>query len=429
MNYSLKVQKALKKIKIGDKIRIIKNNKEYIGILMPRSELGDLDSIVLKLSNGYNIGIKYEKGVKIEKIGKIKKIKKQKIEIKKNSNLPTISIISTGGTIVSKVDYETGGVKALESVDELLSNIPELQSIANFRFVQPVNKMSEDMEYTDWQKIAKAVAKELNLGNAVIVTHGTDTMHYTATALSFMLKNLSKPVVLVGSQRSSDRGSSDAFMNLICATYAALSDIGEVVICMHGTINDDYCVLNRGTRVLKMHKTRRDTFFGDYPLAKVYPNGRIEILNNYNIKKQGKVIVDTKYEPKVALVIAYPNSDPDILNYYLKKGYKGIIIEGTGMGHVPTNVKNYWIKTIKTISKKIPIVIVSQAFYGRINTNVYSNLRILFNETNAIPGEDMLPHVALLKLGFILGHTKKLDEIKKEMLKEIVKEISERSEI
>jgi len=432
-NYSKSAQTALKKskINIGDKISVKRGTELHEGLLMPRTELGDSDTIVVKLNSGYNIGVKYDKTMKITKLSS--KID-SKIEIEKptfDPKKPNVTIITTGGTIASKVEYKTGGVKAIENPQELLSNIPELKEIANIKFVKVLQKMSEDMDYIDWQDIAKAVVKELTLGNAVVITHGTDTMHYTAAALSFMLKDLHKPVVLTGSQRSPDRGSSDAGMNLICAVHAALSDIGEVGIVMHGSTDDDYCTFNRGTRVRKMHSSRRDTFrtLSDNPIARIYPDGKIETLSEYRKKKDVKVSADIKFENKIALVKVYPGSDPDILDYYVKKGYKGIVIEGTGLGYVPTHARKSWMPTVKKISKKIPIVVVTQTLFGRVNSNVYEPLRILYHQTDAINGNDMLPEVALVKLGYVLGHTKKLKDVKKLMSENLIGEISERSTI
>jgi len=444
-NYSKQIQTVLKNIKIGDRIAISKNAKSYEGLLMPKTELGDKDCIVIKLDSGYNIGIRYEKGVKVNKSKKHEpkevkeetdfELEKERIQkLKFDTSKPRVSIIMTGGTIISRVDYNTGGVHALEKPEELLTNIPELKNIINIKNIRsPFRKMSEDFNYKDWQTLAKLTADELNKNEGVIITHGTDTLHYTSAALSFMLKNLSKPVVFVGSQRSSDRGSSDAFMNLICSAYASISDIAEVGVCMHATSNDDYCYFTRGTKVRKMHSTRRDAFrsINEMPLAKIWPSGKIEILNNnYKKRSDEKVVADVKFEPKVALLKSYPGSEPDILEFLVKKGYKGFVIEGTGMGHVPTNAEKTWIPTIKKLIKDgIPVVIAPQTIYGRINTDVYSNLRILYHEAKAIPAEDMLPEVAYLKLSYVLGHTKDLEKVRELMLTNMTGEITNRSEI
>jgi len=444
-NYSAKIKKALKGINIGDRISITKDKKTYEGLLMPRSEIGDENCIVLKLDNGYNIGIRFEGKIKIEKSKKAEprgireeiefengkeKIEKIRFDVKK----PKISLVMTGGTVISRVDYRTGGVSALEKPEELLVNIPELKDFVCIKDIKaPFRKMSEDFNYKDWQKLATLVAKELDESQGVILTHGTDTMHFTSAALSFMLKNLSKPVVLTGSQRSSDRGSSDAFMNIVCSAHAALSDIAEVGICMHATVDDHYCYFIRGTKVRKMHTTRRDAFrsINEIPLAKVYPNGKIDVMNeNHKKRSDEKVIADIKFEPKIALLKAYPGSEPEILDFLVKKSYKGFVVEGTGMGHVPTFAVKSWIPTIKKIIKDgIPIVIAPQTIYGRINTDVYTNLRILYHDSKAIPAEDMMPEVAYVKLGWVLGHTKDLDKIREMMLTNMAGEITKRSEL
>jgi glutamyl-tRNA(Gln) amidotransferase subunit D len=447
-NYSPRIQKILRKlrVKIGDRISVSKGKRIYEGLLMPRSEIGDKDCIVLKLDNGYNVGIRYEKGIKIKKVRKRgpKKVKEEMEfelgkesfkELKFDPRKPKVGFIVTGGTIISRVDYRTGGVSALEKPEELLMNIPELRNIICIEdILSPFKKMSEDLNYKDWQKIARLTAREINKNKGVIITHGTDTLHFTSAALSFMLKNLYKPVILVGAQRSADRGSSDAFMNLMCASHLSLSNIGEVGVCMHGSINDDYCYFIRGTKCRKMHSTRRDAFrsINELPIAKVWPNGKMEILNeNYRKRDESKkVIADTKFEPKVALLKAYPGSEPEILEFLVKRGYRGFVIEGTGMGHVPTFAEKSWIPIIRKLIKDgVPVVITTQTIYGRVNTRVYTNLRILFHDTKAIPAEDMLPEVAYVKLGWVLGHTKDLERVRELMLTNIAGEISERSGI
>ncbi len=432
-NYSKSAQAALDKIEIGDRLRITKTGKTYEGLLMPRSGTGDSNCIVIKLSSGYNIGIKYEKGVSIEKIGTSSKKEPAESGMKFDQTKPKVSLIMTGGTIVNRVDYRTGGVAPLESPEQLLSNVPEMKNIAFVQSVlRPFSKASEDFNYKDWQSLAKLAADELNKNHGIIVGHGTDTMHYTSAALSFMLRNLSKPLIFVGSQRSSDRGSSDAFMNLTCAAHAAVSDIAEVGVCMHATTNDSCCSLIRGTKARKMHSSRRDAFrsINESPMAKIWPDGRIEKTNDYKRRSDEKVTADTKFEPNVGLLKAYPGSEPEILEFLAEKGYRGFVIEGTGLGHVPTCAEKSWFPQIKKLTKDgIPVVITTQTIYGRVNTNVYTNLRILFNEAKAIPGEDMTSETAYIKLGWVLGHTKDAEEARKMMLTSIAGEITKRSEI
>ena len=447
--YSKKIHSILKKgkIKIGERITVSKGGRNYEGLLMPRSEMGETDSIVIKLDNGYNVGLKFEKGVTVKKsAGKTPEAVKEEEEYelgKIGSGLlklafdpqkPPIAFISTGGTIASRVDYVTGGVVATMSPQEILHNVPELKDFVNIKYMSsPLNVMSEDMTYKHWQMLAREIARQLNSdAQGVIISHGTDALHYTSAALSFMLKNLSKPVILVGAQRSSDRGSSDAGFNIICAARAALSHIAEVGTCMHAEPGDSYCHFIRGTKVRKMHTSRRDAFkaINELPLARIWPGGRIEtVSSNVRRRSESQVKADIKFDPKVALIKAYPNSDPKIIDYCRTKKYHGIVIEGMGLGHVPTSGPQGWIKPIKRAVKAgIPVLVAPQTIYGRISPHVYRNLRLLYHEAGAIPGDDMIPETAHIKLCWVLGHTKKPEEIRDMMLTNIAGEITERSE-
>lgn len=446
--YSAKIQALLKKkeIKTGDRVLVKKLGRKMEGILMPQTGSGDPETLVVKLDNGYNIGIKFRnagiersrtrkpRAVKEEEEFEMGKTRKGLLKVKFSSNKPPVSIVSVGGTIASRVDYRTGGVKAMEDPREFLHNVPELGRIANIRSIQrPFTKMSEDMDHKDWQEIARMVAKRLNSGDkGVIVTHGTDFLHMTAAALSFFLRNLSKPVALVGAQRSSDRGSSDAGMNLICAAHAVTGDIAEVGVCMHGRMDDDYCLFSRGTKARKMDTQRRDAFrpINEYPLAKIWPDGRIQIKNRKHRKRddKGRVELDLKFEPRIALLKALPGADPDVINYYVSKGYKGFVIEASGLGHVPTQGKRSWSEVIKKHTRDgIPFVTAPQTIYGRINPNVYTNLRILYRESGAIPGGDMLSETAFIKLGWVLGHTSDPKKVREMMLTNYAGEITERT--
>ncbi len=421
----------------GDTVKVHTKEQVYEGTMLPRPDIFDDGYTIIKLGNGYNIGIENKKITKIEVA---KKYEKKKAEKKKdseiNKSLPTVSILSFGGTISSKIDYKTGGVYAGYTAEDFVAMLPELENAANLRAEKVMSIMSEDLAPEDWQLMAKRIAKELNDEevDGVVVTQGTDTLHFSTAAMSFFLKNLNKPVVFTAAQRSIDRGSSDAFFNLLCAVNAAAKfDGAAVVTCMHGTSDDKYCILNRGSRVRKMHTSRRDAFrpINELPLAKITEDGKIEILNNnYEKRNNQKVSVYGNFESKTALVYVYPGIDAEIFDVYIKKKYKGIVIAGTGLGHVPTfNPKHSLIKKIKElIDDGVAIVIAPQTIYGRVHPYVYSPLRKLSIELQCIFVEDMLPEVAYIKLGWVLGHTNKLDEIKKMMLTNYTGEITERSD-
>ncbi|HOC77722.1 MAG TPA: Glu-tRNA(Gln) amidotransferase subunit GatD [Methanofastidiosum sp.] len=417
---------------VGDEIVLVKGDVTYHGIVIPSPKK---DSIIVKLSNGYNIGFRKD-SVTISKIEKKQKPKIfSEVKFKKRADLPEISIISTGGTIASRVDYETGGVRWLMKPEEIFFMAPELSDITSFRnIVSPFQIASESMTFECYRILAKEAAKELNSGSqGVIITHGTDTLHYTSAALSFMLQNLSKPVCLIGAQRSPDRGSFDGSMNLICGSYiAGHSDIGESVIVMHGEMSDTYCNVLRGTKVRKMHSTRRDTFrpVNTSPLARVYMNGKIEKLSDYRPRNNdNEVFADVELEERTAIIKAYPNFNPDIINYYIDKGYKGLVVEASALGHVPTDTideKFSWIKSIKRAREEgIIIVFATQCLFGRVDPFVYSNGRIM-EEMGVIYAEDMLPETAYLKLSWILGHTNEYFEVKRNMLDNMVGEINYR---
>lgn len=346
--YSERVTKLLEKnsIAVGNTIKVHTGNADFEGVLMPRPELGNDDILVIKLDNGYNMGIQFDRIKGIEKLGSEKKnFAFPKAEVKSDPKLPKLNLIYTGGTIGSKVDYSSGGVYMLTKPEELLYDVPELAGIANVTAESVMSIASEDMTYHEWQTIAKKIADALNKGSrGVVVTHGTDTLHYTSAALSFMLQDLNAPVVLTGSQRSPDRGSSDAFMNLICSVhFATKGDAAEVGICMHSSTADNYCDFIRGTKARKMHTSRRDAFkpINNVPIARISYDGTIRYMSEYRKGgKAKKVTAKTDYEPRVALVKLYPNFDPELIDYYVSKKYRGMIIEGTGLGHGPVSTEH-----------------------------------------------------------------------------------------
>jgi len=412
--------------KPGDIVKVATEEEEFEGILMPRPEILEKGIIVVKLDSGYNIGIEEKKIKKIEVVEKYKEKEAKKQKIVFDKKLPTVTVLSTGGTISSKVDYKTGGVKEDYTAEDFFSMMPELTKIANLKAKKIMGVMSEDFTPKDWQSIAKEAVKELENSDGIVITMGTDTLHIATAALGFFLKDINKPVVITAAQRSIDRGSSDAFMNLICAVNAAAkSDIAEVVSCMHATSSDDYCFLIRGTKLRKMHTSRRDAFrpINELPLAKVFPSGKVEVINgNYRKKGEGKTVVDDKFESKTALVHIYPGMDGEIIDFYVNKGYKGIVLAATALGHVPKDI----IPNLEKAVKKIPVIIASQTVYGRVHPLVYTNLRKLSIELGCIFAEDMLPETAYVKLGWVLAKTTNPEEVREMMQKNIAGEITER---
>lgn len=401
--------------KQGDWVRIEKEGAIYEGRVMPSME----GYITIKMKSGYNAGFSTNKVqvTVLEKNGEAinggknggKVCKPAEKEPKSGKKLPKVAILSTGGTIASKIDYRTGAVTSQFTADDILAAIPELKEIANFKGRVISSILSENMDSKSWQNLAKAIVEEIEAGaDGIIVTHGTDTMMYTAAALSFMIET-PVPIVLVGSQRSADRPSSDNAMNAICAALVAVSDIAEVTVVMHGTTSDDFCEIHRGTKVRKMHTSRRDAFksVNSLPIGIVdYRTREIKTFIDYTRRREKPLRFKPGIEPKCALLKFIPGSDPAILDCYIDNGYKGFVLEGTGLGHVSTS----WIPMIKKATNaKIPVVVSSQCLNGRICDRVYDTGRDML-KAGAIEGEDTLPETALVKLMWVLGQTDDFDK-------------------
>ncbi len=390
------------KPKVGDRVKLVTSDGEFEGTLLPRPELLSQDITVLKLKTGYNVGIESKKIRKTEVLEEYKAPIPKARKLKPNPDLPTVAILSTGGTISSRIDYRTGGVYADYTAEDFVSMCPELQDVANIKAAKVMSVMSEDALSSDWVRMAEEVLKVISDVDGVVITHGTDTMHFTSAALSFLLKDLNKPVVITGAQRSIDRGSSDAFMNLICSvTAAAKWDGAGVVICMHGSMEDKFCHLLRGSKVRKMHTSRRDAFrpVSDEPLAAVFTDGKIEVIGDNYAKRCSTKPSLRELDPKVALVYVYPEMDPGIIEYHVKQKVHGIVIAATALGHVPlNNQKSLEPALKKAVSAKIPVFICSQTLYGRVNPFVYTNLRKLSVGLGLSYLADMLPEVAYVKL-------------------------------
>ena len=399
-------------MKPGDKVLVDTVDKKIEGIVMPNSTKTKL---VVKLSSGYNIGIdrKKIKSSKVTKAYAKKQTKKPKLKHSKKKK--TISILHTGGTVASKVDYKTGAVTAKFEPEDLVEMFPELEKIANIKAELVENMMSEDMMFTDYQKFLKAIKKH-SKSDGIILTQGTDTLTFTATALAFALEDINIPILVVGSQRSSDRGSSDAAMNLTCAAeYITKSDFQGVAICMHNSESDDTCAILPATKTRKMHTSRRDAFkcINDTPIAIIdYETKKIQQIKP--LKKGNKLTIKDKFENKVGILKTHPNMNPKLFEFYTKN-YKAIVLEGTGLGHAPTNLGKDNLKNYTLLKKYIKdggiVAITSQCLFGRVHQNIYSNLRRL-KEIGCIFCEDMLPETTFIKLAWLLGNypskTKKL---------------------
>lgn len=416
-------------IRVWSEAEIKTNGGTFRGIVLPRAENTDDEHIVLKLPNGYNIGITVSEIVGMREIGfKRAQYKIPEKEFPYDPKKPTVRLLGTGGTIASRLDYRTGAVIPAFSPGELYGAVPELAEIANIETEKLFAVFSENMGPEQYIALAKAAAGYIEKGvNGIVIGHGTDTMHHTAAVLSYMLQDLPVPVVLVGSQRSSDRPSSDAAINLLNATYTAgHSDIAEVMVCMFGPTSDYYDLLHQGTRVRKMHSSYRSTFrtLGDVPIAMVnWRRGITPIRTDYRRRDPTRrVKLDAVFDDRVSIVYYYPAMKPDIIYSLIENGYKGIVIAGTGLGHVN---KPLYPALKRAYDEGIAVFMTVQTLWGYAQMYVYDTGRDLM-ALGVVPAANMLPEVAYVKLGWVLGHTHEREKVIEMMLTPIARDITPR---
>lgn len=414
--------------KIWSDVEIETTTGNSIGIILPRSEQADDLHIVLKLRTGYNVGIAVRKVTNIKIFGrKVAHYKIPEKEFPYDPKHPRVKLFGTGGTIASRLDYRTGAVIPAFSPGELYGSVPELADICNLETEKLYGVFSENMGPDQWRGTAEKIGEEIEKGvQGIVIGHGTDTMHHTAAILSFMVQNSPVPIVMVGSQRSSDRPSSDAALNLMHSVKtAAESDIAEVMVCMFGPTSDTYGLLHQGTRVRKMHSSYRSTFrtISDIPLAMVNREKITPIRTDYRKRRNDKnVIINTAFEEKVSIVYYYPNMKPDIIDSLVDNGYRGIIIAGTGLGHVN---KPLYPALKRAYEAGVHIYMTVQTLWGYVQMYVYDTGRDMM-DLGVVPAANLLPEVAYMKLCWALGQSDDREKVKEIMLTPIANEITER---
>lgn len=415
-------------VRVWGQATIETSRGNFQGTVLPRSENDDDQHIVIKVITGYNIGIDITTVTSMVETGYKKAVYKiPEKQFPVTPGLPHVKLLGTGGTIASRLDYRTGAVIPAFSPGELYGAVPELADICNLDTEKLFAVFSENMGPEQYKTLAIAIGKEIEKGiDGIVIGHGTDTLHYTSAALSFMVQNSPVPIVLVGSQRSSDRPSSDAALNLMHAmTAAGHGDIAETMVCMFGPTSDDYGFLHRGTRVRKMHSSYRSTFrtIGDTPLATVTRNGVVPIKQIYNHRRKDREVKIMPYfEEKVGMLYYYTNMGPDMIDSMVDNGYKGIVMIGTGLGHVN---KPIYPAIERAAKKGVSIYMTVQTIWGYVDMFVYDTGRDLMAK-GIIPCENMLPEVAYIKLGWALGQTDDPAKVRDIMLSPINDEITER---
>ena len=378
---------------------------KFEGLILPRSETSDENHLVLKLFSGYNVGVRYDTIVGIQKTG----FRRASYKIPEGTfpvdpGKPRVILYGTGGTIASRLDYRTGAVIPAFSPGELYGSVPELADVCNLETEKLFGVFSENMGAEQYLVLAERIGQAIRDGyDGVVVGHGTDTMHHTAAALTYMVRNPPVPIVMVGSQRSSDRPSSDAALNLIRSTWAAAhGPIAEVMVCMFGPTSDRYNLLHRGTRVRKMHSSYRSTFrtLSDIPLG-IVRKGELQPLKRDFRKRRPDRDVEVRacFDDRVTILYYYPNMKPDVIDALVQAGYRGIVIAGTGLGHVNRKV---YPALERAHRAGVQLYMTLQTLWGFVQMNVYDTGREI-QQLGVVPLANMLPEVAYIKLGWALG--------------------------
>jgi glutamyl-tRNA(Gln) amidotransferase subunit D len=416
-------------VRVWSDVRLVNDaGSVFEGVILPRSETLDDEHVVVKMKNGYNVGVHIDRVASVTPIGYKEAVYKiPEKEFPFRPDLPRVTLLGTGGTIASRLDYRTGAVIPAFTPGELYGAVPELADICNLTTRKLFGVFSENMAAEQYLVLARAIGDEIAAGvDGIVIGHGTDTMGHTAAILSFMVQNSPVPIVLVGSQRSSDRPSSDAALNLIHAVRAAAyGDIAEVVISMFGPTSDRYGLLHRGTRCRKMHSSYRNTFrtVGDIPLAMVSRDDFVYLTDDYLKRDPARrVTIDAVYDDRTTILYYYPGMRPDLVDALLEKGYRGIVIAGTGLGHVN---KPLYPALRRAIAAGVHVVMTVQTLWGYTQMYVYDTGRDLL-DIGVVPLDNMLPETALMKLSWVLAHTDDRDEVMRMMRRPINHEITER---
>jgi len=404
----------------GDKVKITAKTSTEEGIMMPSF---DEETVLIKLNTGYNLGFNKKDVKKIDVLDKASAKTAENKEMPKNKDLPTIGILHTGGTIASKVDYRTGGVVSAFSPQDLLQMFPELAKIANLESELVAQMWSDDLRFRHFtlisRKIEEMVKKKVK---GIIIGIGTDNLAVAAAALSFIVEKTPVPIILVGSQRSSDRGSADAGMNLISAAeFIVNTNFAGVAICMHESEEDTSCLILPANKTYKLHSSRRDAFkaVNIGAIARIdYLQRKVTFFQKEHPTPDKSLVLKPKMEEKVGLLKIHINMFPEQFEFF--KGYKGLIIEGTGLGHTPGQVPNpdceihrkIYPAIKKVIDSGCIVVMTTQCLFGGVNMNVYDKGRDLL-KLGVVSGEDMLANTALVKLSWLLGNypTEKIKEL------------------
>ncbi|MBU1109238.1 MAG: asparaginase [Candidatus Riflebacteria bacterium] len=328
---------------------------------------------------------------------------------------PRVLLVTTGGTI-TMLRGANGSLYPCEDAGQLLEKIPELKLLADIDILSLANVDSSDITPTIWLTIARAVYQRIKDYDGFVIAHGTDTLCHTAAALSFMLQELNKPVIITGAQVPLEEIGSDGRTNLINAVRVAISDLAEVVVVFGSLII-------RGTRAKKTSVFDMQAFISvnDVPLGTI--GLTIKFSSFAKTRSRRKPLLRISLNENVALFPVYPGMKPEIIDY-IANTHDGMVIEGYGAGNIPTGEKSLIPAISSAISRNVPVVVCTQCIVGSTEMELYQVGRSAL-EAGAIPAMDMTPEAALVKLMWVLGQTDDMGSIDSMMQKCFVGELHE----
>jgi glutamyl-tRNA(Gln) amidotransferase subunit D len=399
----------------------------WIGTLLPSHELSGERILTLKLESGYNVGVRVESDLRYEILGQ-----PLTRSVPGWSAPPTmrppgperVELLTTGGTIASRVDYETGGVAPVKDEREILAFYPELAASADVRIVPVLDRLSENLVPADWLLLAEKTVESFARGaRGVVIAHGTDTLGFSAAALSFLLRDLPGPVVLVGAQRSPDRPSSDGPSNLAAAVEVARSAaLGEVAVVMHASMSDGRFAIHRGSWVRKMHSSRRDAFEtrNGEPLGHLDAEG-IRLAPHARPPARGPPRVDGPLDTRAGLLWSYPGLSPERAGQFAQ-GLRGVVLAGTGLGHIGVDHLG-WIRD--AVRSGTVVAMTTQCLEGTVDPYVYATGRDLL-DAGVLYLNDLLPETAYTKMCWALGHATASEAVRTLLLQDRAGEFLDR---
>lgn len=425
----------VRRLPMGQEVEIRQpDGRVWRGTLVPAHELSAPRVIQLKLESGYNVGVRIGESDEVVAHGAPPAAGNGQASVSPPAShrAPTgaqgwVALLSTGGTIASRVDYRTGGVRPVREESEILQFYPDLDRDGPVRITPVFDRLSEDIHPDDWVVLARHAAESFRDGAAgVVIPHGTDTLAYTAAALSFLLENPPGPVVLVGAQRSPDRPSSDGFTNIVNAVRLARDPtLAEVVVLMHANLSDERFAIHRGTRVRKMHSSRRDAFESrNGPPLGWLEGGHVTWTRALRTRSAAPLKLQETLDPRGGLLWFHPGLDPERAAAYVS-GLRGVILAGTGLGHI-SSVHLPWVR--EAVRRGVVLAMTTQCLAGDVDPYVYSTGRELLR-AGVLYLNDLLPETAYAKLLWALGRSGEPTEVARLLLEDRAGEFERRHEL